>query len=76
MSEIKCFPLDMDLFRERPQAAKYAMLHGKTGLMSEKWNDADLGDYKNTEEVYRDCLTKGVTWQELLNYNPDPAKIL
>lgn len=75
MSEIRCYPLDRMLYQEQPEAAKYAMLHGKTGLMSRNWNDADLGPYNSTEDVYKACLEKGVTWQELLNYKLDSDKI-
>ena len=70
------FPLDRDLARTRPQAAKYAQKYGKWNLMSEEWPSCDfyaLG-YKNSEEVYSACLKQGVTWQKLLNYQPDDGK--
>jgi len=68
MSEVETYPLDEELARTQPQAAIYAMLHGKWSLMSSKWPGADFGPYKSSEEVYKECLKKGVTWQELLNY--------
>jgi hypothetical protein len=43
-------------------------------MMSEDWNLANVSGYKSSEEVYRDCLRKGVTWQELLKYDPDKNK--
>lgn len=70
MSEVKCYPRDEILAKTQPRAADYAMLHGKWNLIPSKWNDIDFGRYKSMEEIYRDCLRKGVTWQELLNYRP------
>ena len=76
MSEVKCFPVDRELAATQPHAAIYASVHGKWNLMPGKWNDADLGAYKSTEDVYRACLKKGVTWQELLNYKQKEKLIL
>ena len=71
MSEIKTYTIDEYLAREQPRAAIYAMLHGKWSLMSSKWPGVNFGPYKSTEEVYKACVEKGVTWQELLGYKPD-----
>ena len=76
MSERKAFPRMKDLAETRPKAADYAQIYGPWALMSETWNDAKLGKYKNTEEVYAACLEEGVTWQELLDYKPDKDRVL
>ena len=76
MSEIETYPLDEYLAREQPRAAVYAMLHGKWSLMSSKWPGVNLGPYKSTEEVYKTCVEQGVTWQELLNYEPKENETL
>ena len=71
MKEIKLPPLDEDLARTRPYAARYIQLHGRFSAMSEKYNTANMKGYKNTEDIYRECLKKGVTWQELVGVSKD-----
>ena len=72
---IKLPPLNEELFQVKPYKARYAQLH-ENAVIPEKWFDGDISPYKNTEEVYRACLEKGVTWQELLNYSPNKEATL
>jgi len=75
VSEVRAYPLDQELYRTRPWMAKYAMVHGRWNCIPEsQWAGVNLKG-KKTEEVYKECLEKGVTWQELLNYKPDDDKI-
>ena len=49
-----------------PNTAEYIKLHGIMCCMS-KW---DLKPPYNTcEEVYADCLKKGIKWEELLGFD-------
>jgi len=68
------YPVDPYFKKTRPYAARYAEKYGLWTMMSEDWNLANVSGYKSSEEVYRDCLRKGVTWQELLKYDPDKNK--
>ena len=70
---IKCAPMDQELAKRRPQAAKYAQIHGKRALLSEEWPTCDYHaqGYKTSEKVYEECLNQGITWQELLNFNSE-----
>ena len=70
MSElIKLPPINKELLQVRPYKARYAQLH-RNMVIPEQWFDGSIKPYKNTEEVYKACLEKGVTWQELLHYSP------
>ena len=73
MAEVK-YPVNEELKRTRPYAARYAEKYGIWTMMSEDWISADVRGYSSSEEVYRDCLKRGVTWQELLKYNPEEHK--
>ena len=48
-----------------PYLYEYVRLHGARSFVS-MW---ETGPYKNQEAVYKAALEKGVTWQELLNYD-------
>lgn len=56
-----------------PHTVKYLQKHGLGGAMS-IW---DLKHpYKTTEQVYKECLKRGVTWQQLLNFKGYSKNIL
>lgn len=76
MNEIECYPVDEELAKTRPMAAKYAQVYGMWNLMSEDWPSADFyaKGFKNSEGVYAACLVKGVTWKELLNFSKKDLK--
>lgn len=76
MNEIECYPVDEELAKTRPMAAKYAQVYGAWNLMSENWPSADFYEkgFKNSEEVYSACLIKGVTWKELLEFKEEDLK--
>ena len=76
MREIKLPPINKELEMRRPYAAKYAQLHGMQRLISEVWPEVDYHKegYKSTEEVYKECLDEGMTWEELLDFDPDQLK--
>lgn len=75
MSEHRAFPVPFSESeqKKRPNATIYCQFYGMYALMSEDW-PPDLKGYKNTEEVYEECLNSGRTWQEVLDfkgYDPD-----
>lgn len=56
-----------------PHTVEYLQKHGLGGAMS-IW---DLKHpYKTTEQVYKECLKRGVTWQQLLNFKGYSKNIL
>ena len=65
--EVKCPNLPPMIDEKRmPYAAKYFRLFGfQTGMIS-SWDV--YGEYKTTEEVYKACIEKKCTWQELLHF--------
>lgn len=73
-NEIKCYDLPEDFDVEQfPYTAKYIRLHGTLKCMS-VW---DLKEpYKSCEEVYKECLKQGITWEKLLNHSGYNPKII
>ncbi|MCR4621152.1 MAG: hypothetical protein K5663_03640 [Clostridiales bacterium] len=51
--------------KDLPYLYEYVRVHGITEYVS-MW---ETGPYKNQEAVYKAALEKGITWQELLNYD-------
>jgi len=64
---VKLPPLNKEMAETHPNKARYVQLHGNK-VIPEQWFDGSIKPYKNLEEVYAACLKKGVTWEELLNY--------
>lgn len=54
-----------------PATFEYLLLHGLTSAVS-PWDIT--GNFKNPEEVYRECLKRKLKWEELLN--PPPKDVL
>ena len=66
-------PFGKEEQEERPYATKYCMIHGAWKMMSKEWGPP-LKQYEDQEEVYKECLERGCTWEELLDfkgYDPD-----
>lgn len=51
---------------------KYIILFGAKDLIPVRWFSSKK--YKNVEEVYRECVKKGVTWRKLTGWNEDKKK--
>lgn len=74
MNEIKCYDLPKDFDVDRfPNTADYIRLYGANKCMS-IWELKE--PYKSCEEVYGECLKKGITWQQLLNFKGYKNKVL
>ena len=48
---------------------KYEIIFGFADLIPVPWFSDKR--YKDTEEVYAECIKKGVTWRELTGWNKD-----
>lgn len=48
---------------------QYVLLFGIEDLIPVKWFSSDK--YKSTEEIYRECVERGITWRELTGWNVD-----
>lgn len=53
-----------------PYLYEYVRIHGTRSFVS-MW---ETGPYKTQEDVYRAALEKGVTWEELLNYDENKSR--
>lgn len=59
--------------KKYPYTLKYIQKYGYSEIMS-KW---DLKHpYKTTEQVYKECIKRGVTWKQLLNFKGYNKNIL
>ncbi len=72
---VKCYEVPAGIDPQKtPWLYKYIQLHGGD-VMSVKWGPS-LGKYKTQEEVYKECIRRGVTWRELLDYKGVPDDVL
>ena len=60
--------------KKYPYTAQYIMLYGANKLPSELWDD--FRPYRSREEVLKECIKKGVSWEELLNFKGYDNKII
>lgn len=69
--EVECPRLPSSINeRTMPYTAQYFRLFGfKSGMIS-MWDS--MGQYSTAEEVYKACIEKKCTWQELLDFKGYP----
>lgn len=60
--------------RKTPYLYRYIQIHGLRAVMPTYPSGLGIPifPYQDREEVYRDCIRKRCTWQELLNYKEPP----
>ena len=76
MSEwIKCYDVPAGVSsKETPYLYKYIQIFGYD-VMSSKYGPP-LGKFKTQEDVYKECIRKGKTWREILDYKGTPENVM
>jgi len=63
------------LFANRPYAFKYSLIY--RNIMPTWGVSSEYKDREKSEQVYKECLERGITWQERIGYKePDEDQLL
>ena len=81
MSKIEYDSVDLKYFNETEEGRKYLEYNDKVGgepigLMVPFGYPEGVEEKGGVIAVYEECIQKGVTWEELLNYKPPEDAIL